>query len=135
FCRGTALQTRPSLVYQGLLIGLFIDGIAHWGFDPIIQTSSALPEHAQLGGLLPKITSPIIQDASIAFPLANLPDDVDGISIFVNDVERSGGFKDDSELVFTWDTLRDLPQYFRFGQLKYGHPAGFWWEDFTKAGI
>jgi hypothetical protein len=28
FLPGTALQTRPCLLYQGLLVGLFINGIA-----------------------------------------------------------------------------------------------------------
>lgn len=35
---GTCFQNRPSLIYQGLLVGLFINGIARWGFDSIIQT-------------------------------------------------------------------------------------------------
>uniref|UniRef100_A0A8H7NGB6 Uncharacterized protein n=1 Tax=Bionectria ochroleuca TaxID=29856 RepID=A0A8H7NGB6_BIOOC len=39
---GTSLQTRPSLIYQGLLVGLFINGVARWGFDPVLQTSAAL---------------------------------------------------------------------------------------------
>lgn len=39
---GTPLQTRPSLVYQGLLVGLFLNGIARWGFDFILQTPAEL---------------------------------------------------------------------------------------------
>lgn len=35
---GTTLQTRPSLLYQGLLVGLFMNGIARWCFDSILQT-------------------------------------------------------------------------------------------------
>ncbi|KAJ4344921.1 hypothetical protein N0V85_009801, partial [Neurospora sp. IMI 360204] len=38
----TSIQTRPALVYQGLLLGLFINGIARWGFDSVIQTAEAL---------------------------------------------------------------------------------------------
>ena len=38
----TSIQTRPALVYQGLLLGLFINGVARWGFDSVIQTAEAL---------------------------------------------------------------------------------------------
>lgn len=41
---GTAFPTRPSLLYQGLLLGLFVNGVARWGFASIIQTPSALGE-------------------------------------------------------------------------------------------
>jgi hypothetical protein len=40
---GIAIQTRPDLLYQGLLIGLFINGIALWGLASILQTKDALP--------------------------------------------------------------------------------------------
>lgn len=39
---GCRLCTRPSLLFQGLLIGLFINGVARWGFAPIVETPSAL---------------------------------------------------------------------------------------------
>lgn len=38
----TNLQTRSSLFFQGLLLGLFINGVARWGFDSVLQTSRAL---------------------------------------------------------------------------------------------
>ncbi|KHE84637.1 hypothetical protein GE21DRAFT_10135 [Neurospora crassa] len=38
----TSIQTRPALAYQGLLLGLFINGIARWGFDSVMQTAEAL---------------------------------------------------------------------------------------------
>ena len=46
FMPGTAFKVRPSLAYQGLLLGFFINGIARWGFDSIIQTPAALGEGA-----------------------------------------------------------------------------------------
>lgn len=49
---GTSMQTRPSLLYQGILIGLFINGIARWNWDPILQTAAALQGDAQHGSLL-----------------------------------------------------------------------------------
>ena len=44
FMPGTRFRVRPSLAYQGLLLGFFINGIARWGFDSIIQTPAALGE-------------------------------------------------------------------------------------------
>ncbi|RMD42197.1 hypothetical protein DV735_g2918, partial [Chaetothyriales sp. CBS 134920] len=35
FMPGTAFRVRPSLVYQGLLLGLFINGAARWGYASI----------------------------------------------------------------------------------------------------
>jgi hypothetical protein len=37
---GTAWPTRLSAVYQGVLLGLFLNGIAAYGFDSILQTNA-----------------------------------------------------------------------------------------------
>lgn len=50
FIPGTGFQIRPSMVYQGLLLGLFINGVARWGFASIIQTPVALGEVPSSGG-------------------------------------------------------------------------------------
>ncbi|PSR85815.1 hypothetical protein BD289DRAFT_433434 [Coniella lustricola] len=112
---GTSMQTRPALLYQGLLIGLFINGIARWGWDPILQTSNALRGDGQLGSVLPKLRAgaPEIvlgeQLASITFRFEVPPERnirLDGISLLVNDVERFKGYFDDDmdfeEREFTW---------------------------------
>lgn len=152
---GTSMQTRPSLVYQGLLVGLFINGIARWGFDSVLQTPDALQGDAQLGSELPTIPSPAIALASNASSIAS--DNVtsssnitftwdpptggvdgsafDGISILVNDVERFRTFFDDTvgqEDSFVWQREADLdvPEYFRFAFMD-GSSSG----DYTKAGI
>lgn len=141
---GTRMQTRPSLLYQGLLVGLFINGIARWGWDPILQTSIALRGDRQLGSVLPTLAStPVIQVGS---PISNItfkweiPPErnirLDGISLLVNDVERFRGFFDDDEdfedRTFTW--LRkgdhDLKEYFRFAYV-----SGTRSLDYTKAGV
>jgi hypothetical protein len=36
----TAFPTRLSLVYQGVLLGLFLNGIAAYGFDSILETAA-----------------------------------------------------------------------------------------------
>lgn len=107
FIPGTSFQNRPSLIYQGLLVGLFINGIARWGFDSILQTPGELLGGFQQGTLLPSITTAAIAPHNITFALGPLPVydsriDVtyDGISILVNDVERFRGYVDDRS---SWD--------------------------------
>ncbi|KAI9830027.1 MAG: hypothetical protein M1819_005857 [Sarea resinae] len=130
---GTSMQTRPSLLYQGILMGLFINGIARWGFDPVLQTPLDLRGDGPVNSLLPNITAPIaIALTNITFSWSlPLPRPYDGISVLVNDVERVRAYAgyDDSE--FTWTRLRDgEKEYFRFGYME-GSVA----MDYTKAGV
>jgi len=128
---GTAMQNRPSLLYQGLLVGLFINGIARWGFDSILQTPSQLRGDAQLGSALPNITASILGSNNITFHWGSYPKDFDGISMLVNDVERFRGYGDQGSNGFTWERQNaGDPEYFRFGYMD-GSSSG----DFTKAGI
>jgi hypothetical protein len=143
---GTAFQNRPSLLYQGLLCGLFINGIARWGFDSILQTPGELLSDAPQDSLLPKISAPVIGHSSITFTLGPVPplDNnkntpyYDGISVLVNDVERYRGYADyDAEGVWkngsrewTWHRHdENLPEYFRFAYMSGNGVA-----DYTKAG-
>ena len=126
---GTAFPTRPSLIYQGLLLGLFINGVARWGFASIIETPAALGERTS-SSHGPKgwwgATFPNITDAAVA---VSLPDKdsseiyrgngnitfalwerqrmadlgVDGVSVLVNDVERWRGYLDENKRgEFAW---------------------------------
>ena len=128
---GTALQTRPSLVYQGLLLGLFINGISRWGFDALLQTPGTLQGDAQLGSSLPIIRDPAIETNNITFTWETIPTEYDGISILVNDVERYRGFVYDSSSNYTWTrhALPGDPEYFRFGYMSGASAA-----DYTRAG-
>ncbi|KAI9667181.1 MAG: hypothetical protein M1831_001358 [Alyxoria varia] len=129
---GTAMQNRPSLVYQGLLIGLFINGIARWGFDSVLQTPGDLQGDALLGSELPNIMPPNIASNNITFNWQPPPEGHDGISVMVNDVERFRGFLDDGVANFTWSRKapHGNPEYFRFALMS-GSETG----DYTKAGI
>lgn len=126
---GTAFPTRPSLVYQGLLLGLFINGVARWGFASIIETPAALGELAPgrsgsngwWGATYPNITDSSV-DLSLPGPGSNETHHgngnitfalwehgrmeklaVDGISVLLNDVERWRGYLDeDKPGEFTW---------------------------------
>ncbi|KAF2719007.1 hypothetical protein K431DRAFT_287181 [Polychaeton citri CBS 116435] len=154
---GTSFQNRPSLVYQGLLTGLFVNGIARWGFDSILQTPGELLQGAQRGSLLPAISVLSATISNITFDLGHLPrfDQkaklwYDGVSVLVNDVERFRGYSDDDSywddfsvdadsgnFTWTWDRhnvgkgelSKIMPEYFRFGYM-HGNNAA----DFGKAG-
>lgn len=103
---GTALQTRPSLVYQGLLLGLFINGVARWGFASIVETPASLSQGIAEGTLLPTVAIAAVgagaRNITFAFgglprPDPAFPDRVyDGISVLVNDVERLHAYSDDA---------------------------------------
>ncbi|TEA22259.1 Uncharacterized protein C8034_v006767 [Colletotrichum sidae] len=137
---GTSMQTRPSLLYQGLLVGLFINGIARWGFDAVLQTPAALQGDAQHGSALPSILPPVIDIGQALWTVNftwNVPAGAryDGISVLVNDVERFRTYFDDgpvSSTSFLWtrDSSLGLNEYFRFGYME-----GSTSYDFTKAGI
>ena len=135
---GTRFQTRLSLFYQGLLIGLFINGVARWGFAPLLESSTELLAGAPRGTLIPRAEVLEVSGATlgvaasavaqnITFSLGPLPvvDPVtklrfDGISVMVNDVERwhhvvaDSGEKGNAEAVassrnLTWTWMRHHP--------------------------
>lgn len=106
---GTSFQNRPSLLYQGLLVGLFVNGIARWGFDSILQTPGDLLMGVNEGSLLPQVAVEVFNGSgvgllgeSIRFAFTGgLPiweesseRTFDGVSVLVNDVERFRGFGD-----------------------------------------
>ena len=135
---GTSMQTRPALLYQGILIGLFINGIARWGFDSVLQTSGELQGDAQHNSALPVLFEPIINlgmsTSNITFTWSPPPSPFDGISVLVNDVERFRGYADEgleSDYSFLWSREGSLvePEYFRFS---YMQGSQSW--DYTKAG-
>ena len=157
FMPGTGFQTRPGLVYQGLLLGLFINGVARWGFSSIIQTPAALGEagggngKSWWGAHSPNVTAVVAPGASnITFNWGGLPNDtgIDGVSILINDVERHRLFTDE-ELYWHDDHVtlqrrkpeRDSPEldFYRFAWMngnqagRYSNP-GIWdkeghWQD------
>ena len=131
---GTGLQTRPSMLYQGILVGLYINGLARWGFDSILETTEHLRgRDGQLGSLLPNITVPIaIALSNITFAwAATLPKGYDGVSVLVNDVERYRWYLGEGAAQHTffrrWEGEKE---YFRFGFMSGSTSA-----DYTQAGV
>lgn len=135
---GTSMQTRPSLVYQGILLGLFVNGIARWDFDSILQTAAALREDGKFNSIVPAILKPAIESSTTnglvaSFSWKFLPDGVDGISVLVNDVERYRKFIDEKPGgdMFQWERSSDdaMNDYFRFAFIQNGRTL-----DYSKAG-
>lgn len=147
FMPGTAFKTRTSLIYQGLLLGLFINGVARWGFSSIVQTPAALGERGSgngsgswWGAKAPNITAVVASDVSnITFNWGGLPEhlDIEGVSILINDVERWRGYTDE-ELYWNQDEVTlprrkreaQEPEYFRFAWMK-GSATGV----YSKVGV
>ena len=133
---GTAIQIRPSLLYQGLLIGLFINGIARWGFDPFLQTDYDLRADAPMESPLPAIHHPVIagNTTSITFSWDPPPGSYDGMSVLVNDVERfrkyfHEGVSEVTNVTWVRDEGLVVSEYFRFAWMQ-GSQRG----DYTRAG-
>lgn len=132
---GTSMQTRVSLLCQGILFGLFINGIARWGFDPILQTAAALRGDAQLGSGVPSIKA-AVSDSKITFAWEGILHGYEGVSVIVNDVERYRGVHAGSDGNFTWTRQAiESPEYFRFGFIRYLPFGSVSYSDFTRAGI
>ena len=132
---GTSMQTRVSLLCQGILVGLFINGIARWGFDSILQTAAALRGDAQLGSGIPSIVA-AVSGSNITFTWDSILRGYEGVSVIVNDVERYRGVHASAEGNFTWTRqATDGPEYFRFGFINYLPFGSVSYSDFTRAGI
>jgi hypothetical protein len=137
---GTSLQTRPSLLYQGILLGLFVNGIARWDFDSVLQTSEALRADGMLESAVPVSLQPVINSnadgLSVTFAWEPPARAMDGISVLVNDVERSRVWYDVGETwtgkEFRWTRPVDTRanEYFRWAYLKDGRTL-----DYSKAGV
>lgn len=135
---GTSMQTRPALLYQGLLLGLFVNGIARWDFDSILQTAADLRGDARFNSVLPSLAAPVITHSKSAleavFSWAEPPAGMQGISVLVNDVERDRAFfADEGVGNFTWRRENSVgvgvKEYFRFAFLRDGRAL-----DYTAAG-
>ncbi|KAJ4211856.1 hypothetical protein NW759_012144 [Fusarium solani] len=135
---GTSVQTRSSLLYQGILLGLFVNGIARWGFDSVLQTPADLRQDGAFNSFVPTIDTPVIASTptgfNISFSWQGPPTPLfNGISVLVNDVERYRRFfpETTSAYNFSWTraTNFELPEYFRFAYMRDRIAL-----DYTKAG-
>ncbi|KAI0321382.1 hypothetical protein OF83DRAFT_1198957, partial [Amylostereum chailletii] len=130
---GTAFPTRLSALYQGFLLGLFLNGTAAFDFDSILQTAAELQRDAPLGSDLPAFltnsttynSTISLQNQTILWSTLPSGESWDGFALLVDDVERYTG----SALNFSLGVLQEgIPHFFRLAFMSSG-TAG----DFTKA--
>ncbi|KAF5385462.1 hypothetical protein D9757_005400 [Collybiopsis confluens] len=113
---GTGFPTKPSAVYQGFLLGMFLNGAAAFGLDSILQTSASLVQDAPAGTTLPIfLTNSTNYNASIPFENQiifwdQLPESWSGFSLLVDDVERYLGSATNFSLAAFNSSL---PHFFR----------------------
>lgn len=126
---GTSIQTRASLLYQGILLGLFVNGVARWGFASILETPDALRSDGAFESMIPSVSATVaaaadalVWNISFKWALPPVGSAFDAISILVNDVERHRAFFGEVQAGFTWSRGKDLglPEYFRFAFVRDG---------------
>ncbi|KAG8843111.1 hypothetical protein FRB96_004360 [Tulasnella sp. 330] len=133
---GTAFPTRLSAVYQSLLLGIFLDGAARWGFASILQTAAELARDAPLRSSLPifltNATNPLANlDASIVWESISAANTTregwNGFSLLVDDVERYSGVATNFSLV-ALNLVATVPHFFRLAYQNNGVSG-----DYTRA--
>lgn len=137
---GTGFKTTPSLLYQGILVGLFVSGISRWDFDSIIQTYEQLRRGAPaLVGGIPELLDPLVsmdgQNVTLRWTPGNETSWWDRYSLLINDVERyRGPWTNFSLSKWIQEELGthapDLKYYIRVAFASKRHTG-----DYTKAGV
>ncbi|KAI0697124.1 hypothetical protein BC835DRAFT_1270809 [Cytidiella melzeri] len=133
FMPGTAWPTRLSALYQGFLLGLFLNGVAAFGFDSILQTAADLQRDGPSGSALPAFltnstnfnTSLPLQNQTLFWnPIsaAVSGDGYDGFALLVDDVLRYMG----PATNYTLSALTvGIPHFFRLAYTSSGQAADF----------
>ncbi|GAA6022011.1 hypothetical protein JCM11491_005493 [Sporobolomyces phaffii] len=132
---GTAFVTRPSAIFQGFLLGLFLEGVGRWGFDSILETPASLVGDGTLGTSIPEFVTNstnfvaaaaagVVEWKSVA-AAAVASEGWDGFELLVDDVLVQAG----TATNFSLAALNaSIPHFFRLAYTQAG-TAG----DFTKA--
>ncbi|CAE6453930.1 unnamed protein product [Rhizoctonia solani] len=85
----TAVPSRVSAVCQAFLLGMFLQGVAKFGFDSILQTAAELRRDAPLGSSLPSF---VTNSSTIISNLTNTSISWNAISSELLDSEGWNGF-------------------------------------------
>lgn len=84
---GVGFKTTPSLLFFGLLFGLYISGVARWDFDSIIQTDAQLNrgDATNIGGL-PELLGPVIEYVNTTDVVATASEKISNIVLQWSDL-------------------------------------------------
>ncbi|KAM6498425.1 hypothetical protein JOM56_006373 [Amanita muscaria] len=126
----TGFPTRLSAICQGLLLGLFLNGTAAFGFASIVQTPAQLLLDAPIGSILPTfLTNSTNYNGSISFSQqiiswAAFPEGQgwDSYALLVDDVERYVGAATNYSLAALDATV---PHFFRLAFSNSGTAGDF----------
>ena len=130
----TAIQPRPSPVYQGLLVSLLVNGIARCDFDSILQTPSESFD-VDPDDLLPRNGVPQISADKIIFSLSPIAVGYNSMSVLVDDAEWYDSSKDRNLGTRRWpEQSRDRDACFRFASVKYRRFKKAWVGVYSNPG-
>ncbi|KAG1875604.1 hypothetical protein DFJ58DRAFT_873175 [Suillus subalutaceus] len=130
---GVGFPTRLSAIYQGFLLGMFLNDVAAFGFDSILQTAASLVGDGTTGSPLPTfLTNSTTYNTSIALanqtiswngmPTAIATQGWNGFGLLVDDVEVYVG----TALNYSLAALESgLPHFFRLAYAMGGTPGDF----------
>lgn len=130
---GTGFPTRLSAIYQGFLLGMFLNGVAAFGFASILQTAADIAGDGPTGSPLPEfVTNSTTYDPSVplgnqtifwsSIPNALVTEGWNGFSLLVDDVERYAG----NALNYSLAGLdAGLPHFFRLAYASGGSAGDF----------
>ncbi|TFK19197.1 hypothetical protein FA15DRAFT_674663 [Coprinopsis marcescibilis] len=135
----TTFPTRMGAVYQGLGLGMYLNGVAAWGFDSVLQTSLSLRQDDPMNTALPTfLTTSSTYDPSI--PLSQqvikwgpvpVHSEWIGYSLLVDDVQRYVGMEREVAVGGLGTFLnKSVPHFFRLA-FKSERAVG----DYTKAAV
>lgn len=128
-------------VPYSILLGLFLNGAARWGFDSVLQTVDEVRRDAALGSDLPSFALTSLDPSNPLITWSAIPESLtsswDGFALLINDVLRYSGQATNFSMPTTagnvvsestWRT--DIPYYLRLAYTS-GGTSG----DFTKAAV
>ncbi|EGV66035.1 hypothetical protein CANTEDRAFT_97099 [Yamadazyma tenuis ATCC 10573] len=147
---GCSTRGSTAIMFQGILLGLFLSGAARWGLAAIAETDTSLRRNDPSGKVLPPVITGFDVSSGILSWNNTINDAYDGISILVNDIERYVGtnvtgvnlkqlFKNSTELSNLIETSlgasadnSNIPLYIRIGKKIMGTKR---YSDFSNAAV
>lgn len=130
------MRTRVSLLGSGLLVGLFVNGTARWGFAGIVETPEALRGDGLFFSSVPVMGVPEVGggggNVTFSWRGGKLEGWEEGVSVLVDDVERGRVDGVEGEVAWnrTWRGEEWERVYVRVGYYGSGGSG-----DYTMAGV
>lgn len=86
---GCCTRGTTALLFQGILLGLFLSGAARWGLAAIAETATSLRRNDPSGEVIPpEITGYDIKSGVLTWIDPSVSNIYTGVSLLINDIER-----------------------------------------------